>query len=387
MSALEELLSNRWIIKAENKERYYRIKDSLEEIRKFTTDKLGCSVISNSLLIKLEKIPAKAETFMGIHDFDSRVEYCFLCLVLMFLEDRDPEEQFVLSQLTEYLSANMAEEKVDWTLYSFRRQLIKVIRFCVNNGILKVNDGNDEAFVNDDSGEVLYENTGVSKYFMRTFSRDIMGYTEPADFSASDWLEVNEDRGIARRHRVYKRLMMSTGIYRAGEEDEDFEYLKRYGGRIQEDFLKNFDCQLQVYRSSAFLIMGNDCRLGSAFPENNSISDIVLLCNQLIAHKIKTKQIPLSIEENARVSMIQFERILLECRELYGKGFVKTYRDKTSSEFVKTIGDYMEHIAFIERDYREKEVIIRPIVGKVIGIYPKDYEMGGTTDEQQMGSK
>lgn len=34
----------------------------------------------------------------------------------------------------------------------------------------------------DQSGQVLYENTGASRYFMKNFSMDIMSYSEPEDF-------------------------------------------------------------------------------------------------------------------------------------------------------------------------------------------------------------
>lgn len=381
MRALEELLSNRWIIKAENKERYYRIKDEYEDIRKFATEKMGCQIILNSTLIKLEKIPAKAESFMGITEFTSKMEYCFLCIILMFLEDKEAEEQFILSQLTEYIVANITDEKVDWTWYSYRRQLIKVIRFCISNGILNVNDGNDDLFASDYTGEVLYENTGVSKYLMRNFTKDIMAYTQVDDFETSDWIDINEDRGVARRHRVYKRLLMSPGVYRSGQEDEDFEYLKRYGNRMNEEFERTFDCKLQVYRTSAFLIMGNDCRIGSAFPENNSLSDIILLCNQRILSKLEENEIELQLDENIRLSVIQFERILIECKERYGKGFVKSYREKTSSEFVTMVTNQMEHFALIEKDIANQEVLIRPIVGKIVGAFPNDFIMEDTKDE------
>ena len=40
MSDLEQLLAKRWILKSEDKEAYYRIRDSIGEIRKFATEKM-----------------------------------------------------------------------------------------------------------------------------------------------------------------------------------------------------------------------------------------------------------------------------------------------------------------------------------------------------------
>ena len=82
-----------------------------------------------------------------------------------------------LSQLTEYMTAVMPGEITDWTLYNNRRKLIRVLRYTVEQGMVRVTDGTDDVFMDDAGGEVLYENTGASKYFMRNFSWDIMEYT------------------------------------------------------------------------------------------------------------------------------------------------------------------------------------------------------------------
>ena len=137
MKELETLLNRRWILKSEDRELYYKIRDSIGEIRKFATEKMGCQVIENALLVKMEKIPALPETCMGIDAFASREEYAFLCILLMFLEDRDAQEQFILSQLTEYIAANMQGEGVDWTLYTSRRRLVKVLRYAAGQGIIR----------------------------------------------------------------------------------------------------------------------------------------------------------------------------------------------------------------------------------------------------------
>ena len=72
MRELEALLAKRWILKADDKELYYKVRDQLGEIRKFASDKLGCHIIENAILVKLEKIPVIPESFMGIQEFDSK---------------------------------------------------------------------------------------------------------------------------------------------------------------------------------------------------------------------------------------------------------------------------------------------------------------------------
>ena len=381
MKELEMLLKQRWILKSDQKEQYYRIRDGIGEVRKFASDKLGCQIIENSLLVKMEKVPVKPEAFMGIQEFSSKEEYAFLCILLMFLEDKDAQEQFILSQLTEYIVANTPGEVVDWTMYTHRRRLIKVLRYAVTEGILRITDGSEEAFMDDMAGEVLYENTGASRYFMRNFTHDIMAYTKPEDFGESDWFEMDEDRGFARRHRVYRQLLFEPAMYRANCSEEDFEYLKYYGGRLREDLEKNFDCQVHIHKGSAFFLNGEDCRMGETFPGNNVLSDILLLCLAEIQQHIQKGFWKRQTNEIYVVSEVEFQKILSEVKQKYRSGFTKNYREMPQGEFVKIVEETMERWMFIQKRPLEHQVFILPACGKLKGSYPQNFT-GGKEDEQ-----
>lgn len=382
MNALETLLSRRWILKSRDRELYYQMKDEIGGLKKFLTEKMGYQVIVNPYLVKVEKLPAKAERWMGIQEFTSPIEYAFFCLILMFLEDKEAEEQFVLSELTEYVQGQYREEKVDWTIYSYRRHLIKVMKYCVTIGILNVDDGSEENFARDDSSEVLYENTGASRYFMRNFTQDIMDYTDYRDFQKAEWIDVNEDRGIVRRQRVYRSLLMSMGLYRAEENEEDFAYVKNYRNMIQGELEALFPCELQVYRSSAYLVLGEECRLGRWLPEENTMSDIVLLLGQLVREKVEQRKFNLQTDESIRLSTEEYRSLIEECKRRFGSGFIKTYREMTTEEFYREISTYLINLELVER--QREDVIVRPVLGRVIGKYPADFDgNGGSENDEQ----
>lgn len=378
MKPLEILLSKRWILKDREKELYYQLKDEIGKSRDFLTEKLGYQAIITPNLIKLEKIPAYAQNWMGIQDFSDRLEYIFLCMILMFLEDRDAGEQFVLSMLTEYIQENIKEEQIDWTIYSYRRHLVKVMKYCVKIGILQIDDGSEDSFMKSDEGEVLYQNTGASRYFMKNFSRDISDYQSQEDFLKEEWIGMNEDRGIIRRQRVYRSLLMSPGIYLNDDTEEDFAYVRHYRGMIEEELNRFFDCELQVHKTSAFLIMGEDSNLGRSFPEENTLSDIVLLWCNLFRQKIADGSVEVPAGEDIVISMQQFLMISEECKRQYGSGWIKTYREMTMGEFCKKLKEYMIFMEMIMEKY--DQIIVYPIVGKVAGCYPKDFK-GGETNE------
>lgn len=372
MKALEVLLSKRWILKSKDRELYYTIRDELPKFKQFLIEKLGFQVIVNPYLIKLEKIPAVAESWMGIREFGDKMEYVIFLTTLMFLEEKDMGEQFVLSELTEYIQTTVEVEQIDWTVYRSRKYLVKVMKYLVSSGILELNDGNEEDFAKDGVSEVLYENTGASRYFVRNFTKDISNFKSISEFEEGDFIDTNEDRGIVRRQRVYRKLLLSPGLYRNEETEEDFNYIRNFRGIIADDFEGLFDCSLHLHKSSAYLVLNEGSRLGRSFPEDNTLSDIVLLVNDLILKRIDENKLTPGIDESIILSSESFDELIEETKRLYGSGFAKTYRDMTTKEMCTVTAEYMKDLQFVE--YIGGDVRINPIVGKVAGRYPKDYQ-------------
>ena len=372
MKALEVLLSKRWILKSRDRELYYSVRDELPKFKSFLIEKLGFQVVVNSYLIKLEKIPAVAENWMGIKEFSDKMEYVIFMTVLMFLEEKDMGEQFVLSELTEYIQTTVEVESIDWTVYRSRKYLVKVMKYLVSEGILEINDGSEEDFQKDGISEVLYENTGVSRNFVKNFTRDISNFKGMADFYDGDFIDTDEDRGIVRRQRVYRKLLLSAGLYRNENTEEDFNYIRNFRGIIANDFEGLFDCNLHIHKSSAYLVINEGSRLGRAFPEESTLSDIVLLVNDLILSRIDENKLTPAVDESIILSLESFNELIEEAKRLYGNGFAKTYRDMTTKEICSVVTEYMMELGFIE--YIGNDVKINPIVGKVAGRYPKDFE-------------
>lgn len=380
MNVFEELMNHRYIIKAKEREKYYHVKDEIGSIKEFVTDKLGYRIISNGTLIKMEKLPGEAQSWMGINEFTSEMEYVLFCLILMFLEDKEAEEQFVLSQLTEYVKAQYPGGNIEWTVYEHRRKLIRVIKFCMKQDLFYSNDGSEDGFATNLETEALYENTGVSKYFTRNFTQDISEYQQIEDFFQSDWMDMDEDRGIIRRQRVYRKLLLSMGVYREIEQDEDFAYIRNYRGVIESDLEKLLDCQLQVHKSSAYLMIGEEGNLGKLFPGNNSISDAILLLFYLIQEKVKAEKLVLKVNETIFLSEVEFKRIVEECKEKFNDGFAKKYREMSEEEFTQIIMEELEHLGMIQVDNITRDITVMPVAGKICGIYPEEFLKKETED-------
>ena len=373
MSVLEKLLSDRWFVKAVNKEEYYQVKDEIGKYQSLLSEKLGYHIIVNSYVIKLEKIPAVPENWMGIAEFNEPMDYVFFCLTLMFLEDKEIEGQFILSQLTEFMQSTWKQSDIDWTIYQNRRCLVKVLKYCVKCGILQVYDGSEDSFKNDSQADVLYLNTGVSRYFMRNFTKDITGFTSAEDFIGEDWVGLDEDRGIIRRQRVYRRLLMSMGMERTEETEEDFAYIRTYGKKnIEKDFSELLDCELQVYRNQAFLVLSEDSNMGRCFPETNSLSDIALLIAHMIRDMVGSGKLEPDMQDRIYIDENQFLDIIETCKKTYQSGFAKLYREMTAKEFCRVVMEYLTQMELIGKE--EGRIRIRAAFCRVVGVYPENFE-------------
>lgn len=372
-----ELLNRRWIIKRQDPEMYFKIKDRLEELRIFFREKCGYQIIINPLLVKLEKVPGKAESWMGIETFEEQRDYILLTLVLMFLEEMENETQFVLGQLTEYISDHSPKfASVDWTVYGHRRSLIRVIRFCVEEGMIVVTDGDDRGFsLSEMATEVLYENTGASKYFMRRFNFELGAVKSAKELEEMEWLSDERDRGLVRRHRVYRKLILSPVVYDEGEEDADYLYIKNQRGIIESDMEKHLDMSFHLHKNGALAVAREGMMIQDRFPDRKNISDIVLQLCALVRDKAEAEGWKRQPSDAIVLSGNNWYRLVETLRNELRSGWSKRFREETTvRQLLEEINETMESFNMIEIRELSNEVVLLPVIGKMVGKYPEDYE-------------
>lgn len=373
MKTLEELLSRRWITVEKNKELFYKVHDEYLEYEDFLKDKLGYGTIFQNNFIKLDKYGVPPKIYMGITEFKSKMSYVFLCLILAFLENFDEEEQFILSELAEFITITFKEENIDWINRSDRSALVEALKFCVKEGIIRKNDGSEENYTNDSSAQVLYENTGLSKFVMRIFNQDISNLNSINDFENVGSMSENSNGETFLRHQVYRKLLMDIGVFNTPENEEEFKYIKRHKESIQDNFSKYFDANLHLHKNVAFLILGENSNFGRCFPNDTANSkitiecNIALLINSYIRKGIKEKKITVDFKDNIVLKKEQFNELIIEVRKKYNVAFTKDFRTISDDKFIANIIEYLKNLEMIVED--NENYIFNSIVGKIIGEY------------------
>ena len=374
MNNIEALLSSRWILKREDRDRYYKIKDQIKELRLLFQDKVGFSLVSHPQYIRLDKIPGKSEPWMGILQFQHIEEYQMFCFILAFLEDKEEEEQFILSNMTEYIQLQLEVSEDYWLQFKNRKMFVNVLKYCLKEKLILQNDGNSENFIQDQQSEALFENTGLSRYFMRNFTADVFDWQEPADVMKNEWMsDENIDRGVIRTQRVFRRLLLSCGIYREDDDkNDDFSYIRRYRKRIENDLRQFFPCDLQVYKSSAYLILDDEVRVGQLFPKANALDELVVLCCSHIRKRIKKESYDMDERE---IYSEEKEKIMKKLTYVIQKNIAylpATYRQKSKEQLVDMVYKRMIEIGFMSEE--ENFVYCYPVIGKLTG----EFEEGET---------
>lgn len=384
---LEYLLDNYWCVKEQNPKEYFKIKNNLDYYKDFIQGKLGSRLLVNERFIKLEKIPAVPKSYMGISEFSDTLEYIILFIVLLFLEDKPKFEQFILSNLIEFISNTVVtlelDNVVNWNILHHRKCLVNVINHLKELNIIKVVEERN-VFTEDASAEGLYETTGLSNYYIREFKNNILEYNDLSDFVNDEFNDQSNSVGDVRRYKVYRHLIYSLASYTEDLSEFEIDYLKKFRGSIQNELDKYTNAQLELTKNMAVLLYDEEDREKFDFPNNKAICDIVLLVNNNILNKVNNNILILNNDETITISKEQLSRIIKEVKQEYVNYFSKKYREMPMANFVNEVISYMIEYDFI-RKY-ETEYRIYPIVSKLTGYITKEKEeqldlFGGANNE------
>ncbi len=378
MKIFETLLENYWILKSDDEELYYKIKDNLGKLNEIVKQKLGWKIIQNDKLIKLEKLPSIPSEFMGIETFTDKLDYILFMLVLLFLEEKIAGEQFVLSQLIDFIQTNFfdidhGDISIDFTLYSNRKSMVRVLQYVSNMSFIKAFDGDEQRFAQDRDAEVLYNVTGISKYFVRNFSTNISSCKNYSDILQSEELGLEQDVGARRRQRVYKRLFTEAVIYNTPSNEQDYLYVKNYRNIIAQDIEKYLDSQFAVHKNGAYILLDMSKNFKDTHPSNKIISDIVLLvCNKL-REEFKNTNIERRKDDIIEITSTKLSTYIIDTKELCKNGFTKEYKEMTDENFVNTVILYMKKYGMIRYNSDTLEYELLPMFARITGKYPKEF--------------
>lgn len=373
--ALITLLENFWILREQDPETYQIIRDRENALKDYVLDKLGYHLIVHRYFAKLEKIPATPEAWMGIEQFQHPRDYALLCCVLAYLESITGYEQFLLSDLcSEVQALYPGELTLDWRNYEHRKSLVKVLQLMTELHMLSVVDGELLTFGKNESTEVLYEVSVVSRYFMRSYPKDLFHFHTKEDILAAEVFEGEDELlGARRRYRIYRQLLLSPSMYRSNSEDADFLYLRNYRARLQEDIERHTGLQLELYRNTALLIAPEPKSALTLFPDQKGISDLALQFGSVLRQQLHEGRWTTDSLGRVALTTLQFEQTVKLCKDLYSYGWSKQFREGLVKHTAEELLAFLLDWTFAQRGDEGHSIYLQPALGRLAGDYPQDY--------------
>lgn len=376
MTAIDLLLNNYWIIRDKNKDDYYTIKHEINDknVKRFIQEMLGWKLIHTEHLIKLEKIPSHAEAFMGIQEFIDTKDYCFLCAVLMYLEDKEDNSQFLLSDLIKYIETIISSYmEVDWTSFSLRKSLVRVLQYVENKGMLKTYEGDSSLYSREQTSEVLYENTGLSRYFATNFPLDITNINIYNDFEKKQMEELEDDKGNIRTNRVFRQLVVCPSLYWDDQNNPDALYVKNKRNYIASNIERNMDATLELSNNNASVVFVDNQGIGDTHPKTSMLSEIVLLVNhELYTAAQDKRKLSVNDDDTITVSVNKFNDILIKLKNKYQALWSKEYREMPYERYIEVVKEYMTNWLMIKEI--NGQIIIYPSCAITSGKYSRELE-------------
>ena len=296
-----------------------------------------------------------------------------LCGTLLFLSDLDDGEQFLLSSLTEALEALLAElQPMDWTRFSHRKSLVRVLRYAQQTGLLLVYDGVSEAFGSDQTQEVLYENTGLSRHFPVHFGRDIMHCNSIEDFEAFAWEGEDAERGRQRTQRVYRQLTLAPALYWSEQDHSDYDYVKNQRAWLNRYLGEAMGGELHVHKNGAFFVLDAEHRFGAVHPRDSALSDAALLLCAQLRDQITAGIYPRGADDTVFLTRREFQREMMQCHTQYAAGWGRRLRELSLDKLAQELISYLTGWMILEP--QAEGFLLYPAVGKWIGHYPARYQ-------------
>lgn len=343
MDEFRILLDRFWILREDDRELFYQVRRKLPALRRALREQFGWEIICTEQVIRLVKEPGRAHASFGIPNFTEVNDYCLLCGVLLLLEDKEDGQRFLLSELTQALLAYVKPylPELTWERYQCRTSLVRVLQYAERIGLLRSFEGESNGFAAHRDQEVLYENTGLCRYFSVNFHRDITGYTSVKDFESPPVDGPDQARGTFRTYRVYRQLALAPVVYWETPSDPVYAYIKNQRGAIQQNLDKTIGGKLQVYHNGAFFLPEDGCPCGDSFPKDQMLSDILLLLSEDLSEKVINGAFPRDPDDQVHLTLRAFSEELETLRDEYREQWGKTVAEKEISVLTQEVLDEM----------------------------------------------
>lgn len=370
---IQALLNRHWITKQDDPELFGYIRSQYQELRDWFGEYCGFALLLTRHFAKLEKIPGRAQAWMGFENFSEARDYALFTYCLWYLEGKNEMDQFLLTDMVEEIREYLAGQDVflDWTLYTHRLSMARALKQLKALGALVAVDGDESEWARaGHERNVLYELSYLTRFVLRRFPRDLTAYDSLAALEAGTYSDSPEGRLKKRRHHVYRRLLQEPVVYDWQWGEEERYYVRTQRHTILENLTNYAGLEGQRYREGLLFYYPEVTGEMYLFPTGRGVSDLCLLLAGELRRMLSRAGGKNYIGEDGCIDLTvaELEVILLKLREKHKALWGLQHRQARSSELAAEVLAHLEKWGLAGRG-NNGEIWIYPALARWNGDY------------------
>jgi len=366
-ACVHALLNRPWILKEDDPELYFAIKDHYEELRDWFMDQAGFPLIVTRTLAKLERTPAVPQPWMGFEEFREVRDYVFFTYVLWYLEGKTEMDQFLLSEMVEEVREQMAAAglEADWKLYHHRLSMARALKKLTALGVLIAVDGDESGWAQSEDRNALYECSSLVRYVLRWFPQDLTSYSSMEELTDPvSYANTPDGDNIRRRHRVYRRFLLEPVVLDRHWDEELLPYVLTQRRSIIDHLQRMLGWEGRRYREGLLFFHPEPTGEAELFPTMAGVSDLVLLLAGELRRQIHGEDArKAEADGTVRLERSELESLLLKLQEQYQTYWSKEFREMSSAELAEQCTRHMEEWQ-LGRWEDANHFVISPVVAR-----------------------
>lgn len=367
------LFDNFWLTRKYDLDKYMVIRQNRKEIQKYFNDNFGYQLILNNSVAKLEKVPSEPEVWMGIQEFSDTLDYVIFTAILSYLEDKSSEDIFIVSMLSEYIKQFLSQiYPIKWEIYRHRLSFVRAMKVAEKFYLVDVMEGEINLYKDDETIEVLYRPSLISKYYTRFFSKPIQQMESREELLEDRWKISGYLNAKFRRQSLSRKLLSSPVVYRSELDDEEKKYFSNYGYSIIDAFEEFTPFEVETYRNEILLIAKERNPHTKQYPDGKMISQIALQFGVLVQNLVNEQDEMPDFEWE--IPRYVFNKWMATLQNENGHGWSKEYRDKDAEEISTELIQYLTEWKCIKEDLKALSISIYPVITRIGGQYPIEYQ-------------
>lgn len=372
-ACVQALLNRYFVDKASDPELFQSIRYHYQELREWFQEQCGFTLLLTRQFAKLEKIPGKAQPWMGWDTFLEPRDYGLFTYCLWYLEGKGENEQFLLTDMVEAIRQHLLGlgVEMDWTLYDHRRSMARALKQLKNMGVLIAVDGDEWEWAQlGAERNVLYESSDYARYVLRRFPQDLCQYTTIEELGTTFYAPTPEGELKARRHHIFRRLLQEPVVYDWEWSDEEHYYVLTQRRYLLQQLEEMAGLVGQRYKEGLLFFYPEASGEMELFPTAQAVSDIVqTLAAEIRCLTTESKNSPSTNNQGCLLlSTIDFEGLLLKLREQYGIYWSKKHRQATTSQLAEEVIGHLEEWGLGHKE-ADGTIYLQPALARFSGNY------------------